>query len=124
MNDIKYPHMRGELIDDLRALFEPARATDKFALRSTALDYLVHFLYDDTSLGSDADAAIGWFLRSRAEAEAITVLVKSFDRFFSLYGLKPDSEGYFERPEWLEVERNGLLALSLLRDGAPKGNGS
>ena len=120
-NKIKYPHMRDELIEHLKALsnkdyqesvwirgeFPPGVVHDE-------LDYVIHFIYDDTCLGKDPDAAIGWFLVREEEARSIRDLVCRLDSLFTKYGLNLTDEEYIEKSEWADVVRAAEISKNLL----------
>jgi hypothetical protein len=110
MIEVKYPEMRKELEEHLRALSDPAYQrrvwvdgqTDD-AAQHDEFDYAVHFLYDDTQLASDAHSTVGWILKSASEAECIAALVNSINVVFERYGTKLSDAEYIELPEWRSV---------------------
>ncbi|WP_395345915.1 hypothetical protein [Variovorax sp. UC122_21] len=95
MIQVKYPEMRKELEEHVRALADPAyqrrvwvEGKAEGSVRHDEFDYAVHFLYDDTKLASDAPSTVGWILKDASEAEHIAALVRSIDVVFAKYGTK------------------------------------
>lgn len=107
MIQVKYPEMRKELEEHLRALADPAYQRRVWvdgqaegAVQHDEFDYAMHFLYDDTELASDAHSTVGWILNDASEAECITALVNSIDVVFERYGTELSDAEYIELPEW------------------------
>lgn len=110
MIEVKYPEMRKELEEHLRALADPVYQRRVWVdgsadgtVQHDELDYAMHFLYDDTQLASDAPSTVGWILKTASEAECIAALVKSIDVVFERYGTKLSDAEYIELPEWRSV---------------------
>lgn len=110
MIQVKYPEMRKELEEHLRALADPVYQRRMWvegkadgSVRHDEFDYAVHFLYDDTQLASDAQSTVGWILKDASEAEHIAALVQSIDVLFARYGTKLSDAEYIELPEWRAV---------------------
>lgn len=120
-NEMKYPHMREELIGHLKALSNRGyqesvwvRGEAQPGVIHDELDYVVHFIYDDTCLGEDPDAAIGWFLLGEAEAKSIRDLVRLLDSLFAKYGLNLTDEEYIGKSEWGDVVAAAEISKNLL----------
>jgi len=79
------------------------------------LDYTIHFLYDDTNLGSNPYSEIEFILISVDEAEKILTLVRSIDSIFNMYGLGLDDKDYIEKPEWSCVVAAATVASEYLK---------
>lgn len=108
--EMKYPHMREELIGYLHSLADKeyqlavwVRDEPYPDVVHDELDYAIHFIYDDTCLGSDPGEAIGWFLKNDLEAQSIRNLVRCLDSLFATYGMNLEDAQYIEKPEWLDV---------------------
>lgn len=121
MIEVKYPEMREELEEHLRALADPAYQRRVWAAGQAdgavlydEFDYAVHFLYDDTQLASDAHSTVGWILKNASEAECITALVNSIDAVFERYGTKLSDAEYIELPEWRSVVLAAEVAAASL----------
>lgn len=121
MIQVKYPEMRKELEEHLRALADPGYQRRVWvdgkaegAVQHDELDYAVHLLFDDTQLASDAHSTVGWILNDASEAECITALVRSIDDVFERYGTKLSDAEYIELPEWRSVVRAAEAAAASL----------
>jgi hypothetical protein len=70
-----------------------------------ALDYLVHFLFDDTRLAEDANSTIGWILESPEEAERVKALALATDRLLTAFPGSVTPEDAFTDLLWKDVQR-------------------
>lgn len=118
---IKYPNMREELIGHLKALSNKeyqesiwVRGESQPGVTHDELDYVIHFIYDDTCLGDDPDAAIGWFLLGHEEAKTIRNLVGHLNSVFAKYGLELTDEEYIGKSEWADVIQAATTSINLL----------
>lgn len=107
------PAMRNELMVDLRALHASGTATPIDLRRiESDLDDLIHFLYDDTCLASDASDAVGWFLRSEEEAGRIREITTALDLFFATFGMHLNEERVVTHWRW----QDAMAAISRFLD--------
>ena len=120
LSELKYPQMRGELIDYLHGLADRryqylAWVEDKRPNGGhDELDYAIHFLYDDTNLASDPNSLIGWILRGDDEAHAIRALIEAIDHLFERCGTSLTDKEYLEKDEWDAVVQAATIAEQLL----------
>jgi hypothetical protein len=122
MIDIKYPEMRTELIQHLKALSSIDYQQSVWILGESddttvhdEFDYAVHYLYDDTHLAADPASTIGWILRTDEEAFKISKLVESIEVIFQKYGTKRSDAEYIQLPEWAAVLGAAKDAANLIR---------
>lgn len=117
---LRFPSLRGELIDYLRGLSDAcyqrcAWVGHKYSIGGyDELDYAIHFLYDDTKLAKDPGATLGSILKNREEVDCIKILIEKLDLIFFKYGLELTDGEYIEKPEWREVIRAAADAKSCL----------
>jgi hypothetical protein len=122
MSQIEFPWLRFQLIENLKALSDPdyqRREWIKYAPEDNAefdeMDYVVHFLYDDTELAENPHDAIGSILYNKNEAEALEKLSTSLDVIFAKYGTDLDGPDYIKLPEWIGVVNCAKSALREIR---------
>ena len=118
---VKYPKMREELLETLRSLadreyqhkvwlendYPPGIECDNF-------DEAVHFLYDDTILAENPDAAIGVIIEDEKEARLISAVCQAIDLVFEALGTGVGDEEYIKSAEWTAVVEAALKALQLM----------
>jgi hypothetical protein len=109
---IKYPSMRAELSSYARDVAR-ASAADLPGSRES-LDYLVHFLFDDTTLAENANSTVGWILKSPEEAECLKALASALDRFLEAFPGNATPENAFTDPLWKEVQRRSEVVAALV----------
>lgn len=121
LTKLKYPDMRSELLQHLFELSDLdyqkkfwAEGQQDAEVGHDEMDYSIHFIYDDTCLGSDASKAIGWFLKNEDEAKAIRNLVCSLDLIFEKYGKQLSDGDYINKPGWMQVITSAREAHDLL----------
>ncbi len=115
---LQYPNMRLELLDYLDGCLEAARKCRKTrscgAETLPELDFLIHFLFDDTDIASDPEKTIGVFLKSKEEAFAVYDLAMLFDAILKTYGRVSQNAIYVQAQEWDGIERAILQTIELL----------
>ena len=118
---VKYPKMREELLETLRSLadreyqhkvwiendYPPGIECDSF-------DEAVHFLYDDTVLAENPDAAIGVILENEKEARLISAVCQAIDLVFEALGTGVSDEEYIKSAEWTAVVEAAFRALQVM----------
>ena len=118
---VKYPKMREELLETLRRLadreyqhkvwiendYPPGIEYDSF-------DEAVHFLYDDTVLAENPDAAIGVIIEDEKEARLMSAVCQAIDLVFEALGTGVSDEEYIKSAEWTGVVEAALKALQLM----------
>ena len=124
---VKYPKMREELLETLRSLadreyqhkvwlerdYPPGIECDSF-------DDAVHFLYDDTVLAENPDAAIGVILEDKKEARLMSAVCQAIDLVFEALGTGVGDEEYIKSSEWTWVVEAALRALEVMESKAQK----
>jgi hypothetical protein len=111
MTNLKYPNMREELVGHLKVLI---RTRSGESWRQGDLDYVVHFLFDDTPRPAHAR---GYYLNSDDEVQATQALVHAIDTVLHRYGTKLQDTEYFSKPEWDSVVSGAQAALDVLLKG-------
>ncbi len=118
MSELELPGMRDELIDYLRVLSDPEhqrREWIKFLpeedIYNDELDYIIHFLYDDTHLADDPHQTVGAILRNDKEAEVIKELIAALNGVFSKHSIDLEGADYIKLPEWANVIDCAKVAL-------------
>ena len=96
---LRFPWMRDELLGYLNQLANP-RLVPPGESNPVPLDYAVHFLFDDTVLADDPRMAIGDFIATNEEAEAVGRVVSILDHVLSVHGTHHPDEYYLQQPEW------------------------
>lgn len=102
--------MRNELIDYLTSLSDVDYQRSVWVngevrddVVHDELDYAVHFIFDDTCLGSNPAQAIGDILKDENEAKYIMSLVEEMEYIFEKYGNNLSDNEYISKPEWRGV---------------------
>ena len=118
---VKYPKMREELLETLRSLadreyqhkvwlegdYPPEIECDSF-------DEVVHFIYDDTVLAENPDAAIGVIIEDKKEARLISAVCQAIDLVFEALGTGVSDEEYIKSTEWTAVVEAAFRALQVM----------
>jgi hypothetical protein len=116
--------MRNELIFTLRALADPVYQRMVWVgLERPRVPYYdsfseaIHFVFDDMSLDSHLDQAIGRILSDSSEAEAIQKLVGALNTVLDGVGLDATDEEYINSPHWDDVLQTARKAYALVTGG-------
>lgn len=119
-HEIKYPRMRMELIETMRALSDAEYQRQAWVDHNypPGIEYddfnaAIHFLYDDASL--DKAAGIGELVKDENEAAQVSEVIKALNRVFEAKGLDATDEEYISSPEWQSVLTTALAAYQLLK---------
>lgn len=108
--------MRDHLIGYLKDLSDTDMQKVGWTNANGALDYAIHFLFDDTKLAADPADYIGWCLRDGNEAKAILKITVSIDALLNAHGTELKDIEYTSKPEWKIVVRAAESALSALNE--------
>lgn len=107
---MKYPEMRKELIDYLLGLSDLKYQRDCWVdgkcpsgIEHDEFDYVVHFLFDDTELSSNAKSLVGYLLKNEHEANLVQNLCQKIEDIFDKYGTDLSDSEYINCPEWDEI---------------------
>lgn len=118
---IEIPSLRSELLEYLQELSDHRYQWDCWVnrkcpsrVKESCFDFAVHFLFDDTSLGHDCDAAIGIFLLDSSEAVAVAQVCEAINRLFAEYGHELSDAEYISKPEWKAVLNTAKDAHAIL----------
>lgn len=121
MSEVRFPQMRAEVIDAVRALADPEYQQRVWIRRELPQpDYYddftlnIHILYDDTRVLEEPAGTVGDVLRSAEEATALAPLARQLDALFDRYGTDLSDEEYLATPEWAGVVRAAQTALAAL----------
>ncbi len=123
LSELKYPWMRDELICYLRTLADEAYQYQAWVEDNRPggghdeLDYVIHFLYDDTDLGSNPSALIGWILKGEEEVNVIINLIDQLNHLFEKYGTQLTDKEYLETAEWKNVVQAAKVAEHIINNG-------
>jgi len=120
---VKFPHMRMELISYIRGLSNKEYQYDEWVLHKgkggveDSFDLVAHFFYDDTTIHEDADEYIGLIFVSKNEADLVKNIVDRIDIIFEKYGLELSDKEYIDKPEWNSVIDAAQKALAFINNG-------
>ncbi len=122
MIEIEFPWLRFQLIENLKSLSNIEYQDRDWIKRShqdnaafDEMDYIIHFLYDDTELAENPQDYIGKILQNNNEVESLKKLTASLDVIFSKYGFNLDGPDYIRLPEWAQVVESAKTALGMIR---------
>ena len=120
-SELKYPNMRGELLEYLQGLSDTAYQIEKWGqynpkgkIKFDCLDLAIHFFFDDTILGEAPEKAIGIFLLNNCEADAVRDVVRKLDFVLKKYGMDEEDSFYIQTDEWRSVVDASKKAYSLI----------
>ena len=108
-SELKLPWMRNELIHYLHNLADEVYQYQAWVEDSRPegghdeLDYIIHFLYDDTDLANNPSSLIGWILKGEKEVNVIVDLINSLNYLFEKYGTELTDKEYLEKAEWKNI---------------------
>ncbi|MEZ2247530.1 hypothetical protein [Microcoleus sp.] len=119
---VKYPKMREELLETLRNLADRDYQDQVWVKRDYPLgikydcfDEAVHFLYDDTVLAENPDAAIGVIIENEKEARFMEAVCQAIDLVFEALGTEVSDEEYIKSSEWTGVVEAASKALQAMK---------
>jgi len=122
---MRYQNMRNELIGYLKGLSDREYQKRCWVLKNCPngvendeLDYVVHFLFDDTQLGTNPESLIGYILKDDVEVEAIKSICYELDSIFEKYGYDLSDDDYINLPEWTNVIKKAENALGAIKKNA------
>lgn len=114
---MRYSNMRMELIEHLRALSDYDYQIDCWingkcpdGIEHDELDYLIHFIFDDTELAVNPKRLIGLLLKNENEANLIQDVCNKIEFVFIKYGTNLTDDEYIKCPEWRKVVDAARLA--------------
>ena len=123
---VKYPKMREELLETLRSLADREYQHKAWVendyppgIQCDSFDEAVHFLYDDTVLAENPDAAIGVIIENEKEARLISAVCQAIDLVFEALGTGVSDEEYIKSSEWTGVVEAALIALQAMEIQSP-----
>jgi hypothetical protein len=118
---VKYPKMREELLETLRNLADRDYQDQVWVKRDYPLgikydcfDEAVHFLYDDTVLAENPNAAIGVIIEDEKEARLMSAVCQAIDLVFEALGTEASDEEYIKSSEWTRVVEAASKALGVM----------
>lgn len=126
MTLVRYPFVRGDVIFSIATLADPEYQqrvwidhiypTENYY---DAFDETIHTLYDDTGVMENPMEAIGYVLRSQAEAEAMYPLRYALDTLYDVLGIELSDAEYIASPLWDDVVDAAQRALAVLHAHTP-----
>lgn len=118
---VQYPKMREELLETLRSLSDREYQHKAWlesdyppGIEYDSFDEAVHFLYDDTVLAENPDAAIGVIIENEKEARSIAAVCQAIDLVFEVLGTESSDEDYINSSEWTSVVEAASKALQAM----------
>lgn len=118
---VKYLKMREELLETLRSLADReyqhkvwVENDYPLGIECDSFDEAVHFLYDDTVLAENPDAAIGVILEDEKEARLMSAVCQAIDLVFEALGTGVSDEEYIKSSEWTKVVDAASKALQVM----------
>lgn len=118
---VQYPKMREELLETLRSLSDREYQHKAWlesdyppAIEYDSFDEAVHFLYDDTVLAENPDAAIGVIIENEKEARLMSAVCQAIDLVFDVLGTEASDEDYINSSEWISVVEAASKALQAM----------
>jgi hypothetical protein len=110
---LHFPGKRAELLEYLAEIVSVAPGSDP-RYREFEVDELVHFLFDDTNLGSRLESAVGDILLDDVEESCIRELTVALESVIRELGDSTSRE-YLAHPRWPEIVGLASRALRELR---------
>jgi len=107
---LEHPWHRDTLIDYLRELSDRETQERDWLPGQGNFDYVVHFLFDD----QEPHDALGYYLRTQAEVNAVVAVYDAIDSVLNLYGTELEDLEYVAKPEWSNVIATSRRALEIL----------
>lgn len=117
---VKYPNLRDEVVEAVRALSDLEYQQRVWVRREVSSEYYdefahrIHMLYDDTKVLEDPQSAVGDVLASEEEACVMQELADVLDSLFGRVGTDLSDDEYLELPEWRTVVATARRALITL----------
>ena len=118
---VKYPKMREELLETLRSLADREYQHKAWVendypsgIEYESFDEAVHFLYDDTVLAENPDAAIGVIIEDEKEARLMSAVCQAIELVFEALGTGVSDEEYIKSSEWTSVVEAASRALQAM----------
>jgi hypothetical protein len=118
---VQYPKMREELLETLRSLSDREYQHKAWlegdyppGIEYDSFDEAVHFLYDNTVLAENPDAAIGVIIENEKEARSIAAVCQAIDLVFDVLGTEASDEDYINSSEWISVVEAASKALQAM----------
>lgn len=120
--DVQNPSKRVELISLLRELSD----TDyqiKFWINhedfpnSSGIDEVIHFIFDDTDIGDEAESEIGAIFANKEEARSVKAVANALEVILDELGDVNSSE-FLKHPQWPKLMSHARAALRLLEASA------
>jgi hypothetical protein len=114
--------MRNEIVRAVKALADPEYQRAAWVRHELPpgqydeLTHRIHILYDDTQVLEDPAAAVGVYLCTHDEVDAMQKLAAALDALFDEMGTELPDEDYLQAPGWPAVVEAAREALRLLEN--------
>jgi hypothetical protein len=126
---VQYPAMRDQLIFTIRTLAD-SYSQQKVWIEGViphegygdCFDQAIHFLFDDMTLDSDLEGAIGTLLLDEKEAEAVGKVINALHELLRVEGENRSDEDFINSPNWETVLSSSRNAYSILTKGQSPDN--
>jgi hypothetical protein len=120
---MKFPEQRQELIETLQALSDRNYQESVWLKKEYSdrviydcLDYVIHFLFDDTSLADEPEKLIGYILANQEEVELIREVIKALDKLLSELGIDKTDAEYLSSILWNDVIKTAQKAYQTIKN--------
>ncbi|MFF0579426.1 SCO4402 family protein [Streptosporangium saharense] len=127
VNDIQFPSVREEIISSVNALANREYQQNVWAERKYPhpgyyddFSMNIHVLYDDTNVLEDPEGAIGTYLTSHEEAEALANLYEALEALFTELGTELADIEYIKSDYWEAVVEAAVSASQTLSENNEK----
>lgn len=122
---IQYPHLRKELILNLRALADSTYQRKVWThLELPTANYedsfgeVIHFIFDDMNLNTyDVNKAIDNLLYNDTEAKTVENVIEKLDSLLEKMGTNATDQEYINSPYWPDILEAANKAYELLTGG-------
>lgn len=120
---VQYSKMRDDLLETLCSLadreYQQAAWVEQNyppGILYDSFDEAVHFLYDDTILAENPDAAIGVIIQDEKEARMIEAVCCAINQVFQALGTQASDQEYINSSKWTDVVEAASLALQAMKN--------
>jgi hypothetical protein len=115
---LKYHWQRNVLVYYLDELADKDRHQRSVAqnLYTHNMDFVIHFLYDDTGFNDDTEGMVGIALVNHDEANHVRNLINALDIIWDKYGMEMSDEEFINCPKWPQVIEAANQLLTLIKE--------
>ncbi|GII66870.1 hypothetical protein Skr01_69550 [Sphaerisporangium krabiense] len=124
MTNVKYPEARAEVVLAIKSLadvdYQQRVWVERLYPQPGYYDDFtqnIHILYDDTAVLEDPISAVGIYLKSRDEADALISVARALENIFADLGTERPDADYLRSPLWGAVVEAAARASQVMSDG-------